>query len=196
MFVELHARSAFSFLQGASLPEELAAVCAELGMPAMAVTDLDGVYAAPRFHMAAKKLGLKAHIGAEVTLGVTRLPLPVVVGREPETGNGKPETARLPLLAATRTGYQNLCRLITRMKLRPVDMPGVRDPEHAATTTALDELGEFSKGLVCLTGGEDGPLAGALHRGGPSEGRRTVERWWTSLAARTFMSNCSGITTR
>ena len=67
MYIELHARSAFSFLEGASLPEELAAVCAQLGMPAMALLDTDGVYGAPRFHLAAKKAKIKAHIGAEVT---------------------------------------------------------------------------------------------------------------------------------
>lgn len=67
MYVELHARSAFSFLEGASIPEELATVCAQLKMPAMALLDADGVYGAPRFHLAAKKIGIKAHIGAEVT---------------------------------------------------------------------------------------------------------------------------------
>jgi len=67
MYTELHARSAFSFLEGASLPEELAAVCAELGMPAMAVLDRDGVYGAPRFYLAARKIPIRAHIGAEVT---------------------------------------------------------------------------------------------------------------------------------
>ena len=66
MYIELHARSAFSFLEGASLPEELIGVGAQLGMPAMALLDSDGVYGAPRFHLAAKKIGLKAHIGAEV----------------------------------------------------------------------------------------------------------------------------------
>ncbi len=67
MYVELHSRSAFSFLEGASIPEELIAVCANLGMPAMALLDRDGVYGSPRFHLAAKKAGIKAHIGAEVT---------------------------------------------------------------------------------------------------------------------------------
>ena len=67
MYVELHARSAFSFLEGASLPEDLIATCANLNMPAMALMDRNGVYGAPRFHMAAKKAGVKAHIGAEVS---------------------------------------------------------------------------------------------------------------------------------
>src|ERR1700688_5298038 len=67
MYIELHSRSAFSFLEGSSLPESLIARCAELKMPAMALLDRDGVYGAARFHMAAKKTGIKAHIGAEVT---------------------------------------------------------------------------------------------------------------------------------
>src|ERR1700730_10022569 len=67
MYIELHARSAFSFLEGASLPEELAGMCAEYGMPAMALLDRDGVYGLPRFHLAAGKKSIRAHIGAEVT---------------------------------------------------------------------------------------------------------------------------------
>lgn len=67
MYVELHAASAFSFLEGASLPEEMAEVCAAHGMPAMALLDRDGVYGEPRFHLAMKKAGMKAHIGAEIT---------------------------------------------------------------------------------------------------------------------------------
>ena len=65
-YVELHTRSAFSFLQGASTPEELIATCAELAMPAMALLDNDGLYGAARFHLAAQKVRLKAHIGAEI----------------------------------------------------------------------------------------------------------------------------------
>jgi hypothetical protein len=67
MYTELHSRSAFSFLEGASVPEKLVEVCAHLGMPAMALLDRDGVYGSPRLHLAATKAGIKAHIGAEVT---------------------------------------------------------------------------------------------------------------------------------
>src|SRR5213594_2459391 len=67
-YIELHARSAFSFLRGAATPEELIAVCSELKMPAMALLDNDGVYGAARFHLAAQKLKIKAHIGAEITV--------------------------------------------------------------------------------------------------------------------------------
>ena len=67
-YVELHARSAFSFLEGGSVPEELIAAGMELNMPAMALLDRDGVYGSPRFHMAGKKNGIKAHIGAEISV--------------------------------------------------------------------------------------------------------------------------------
>ena len=156
MYVELHARSAFSFLEGASLPEELVAVCAQLKLPAMALLDTDGVYGAPRFHLAAGKAKIKAHIGAEVTcapfahvilsgasasrseaLAESKDPYP----RQSARGIGIPRFARndklfrLPLLVSTRTGYQNLCRLITKMKLRAKKGQGVVCPEE------LEELG-------------------------------------------------------
>jgi error-prone DNA polymerase len=124
-YVELHARSAFSFLEGACVPEELAGACASLDMPAMALLDRNGVYGAPRFHMAAKKAGVRAHTGSEITCT-----------------NGR----TYPLLAASREGYRNLCRLITRMKLR------APKGEGAAT---LEELAEFSRGLICLTAHPD-----------------------------------------
>ena len=71
-YIELHSRSAFSFLEGSSLPESLIARCAELKMPAMALLDRDGVYGAPRFHMAAKRAGIKAHIGADFRCNFAR----------------------------------------------------------------------------------------------------------------------------
>ena len=153
MYVELHSRSAFSFLEGASLPEALIAVCADYGMPAMALLDRNGVYGAPRFHLAAQKLKVRAHIGAEVTVDDTLF--------------GEAGPARYPLLAESRQGYQNLCRLITHTKLR------AKKEESAAR---IEELEEHASGLVCLTGGEDGPLAEALMRGGYDEGVRVVER--------------------
>ena len=75
-YIELHARSAFSFLEGASLPESLITTCAHLGMPAMALLDSDGVYGVPRFHLAAKKARLKAYIGAEVTCEILNNVIP------------------------------------------------------------------------------------------------------------------------
>src|SRR5678816_44706 len=96
-YTELHAASAFSFLDGASLPEELARTGAELGMPAMALLDRDGVYGGPQFHKAAEKAGIHPHIGVELT---------------------STDGSCYPLLAESRRGYQNICRLTTRMKMR------------------------------------------------------------------------------
>ena len=155
MYVELHSRSAFSFLEGASIPEELIAVCANLGMPAMALLDRDGVYGSPRFHLAAKKAGIKAHIGAEVTCAAF----------PPWCLRGG---FRLPLLVASRAGYQNLCRLITKMKLRVGRKIG-------ACASDLDFI-EHAGGLICLTGGEEGPLAAALTQGGPPAAFEAVKR--------------------
>jgi error-prone DNA polymerase len=154
MYVELHSRSAFSFLEGASLPEELVAVCANLAMPAMAMLDRDGLYGSPRFHLAAKKAKIKAHIGAEVTYAA----LPPSLSAE----------FRLPLLVASRTGYQNLCRLITKMKLRA----GRKEGGCAADIDFI----EYADGLICLTGGGEGPLSAALKQGGPQAACEAVRR--------------------
>ncbi len=136
-FVELHARSAFSFLEGASTPEEMVERCAELEQPAMAILDRNSLSGAVRFHMAAKKKGIKAHIGAEVSC---------------EDGR------RYPLLAENRAGYRNLCRLLTRMHLSGAKGEGV---------CTHGDLEEFAGGLICLAGAEGGPLdfkPGSLER--------------------------------
>jgi error-prone DNA polymerase len=167
-YVELHAASAFSFLEGASIPEELVDVCVGLGMPAMALLDANCVYGSPRFHLAAKKSGVRAHIGAE--LNVSRFAFRVSRREQLETRNSKLETPRLPLLCASRAGYQNLCRLITRMKMRgPKDAP----PELIAAKE--NDLRQYASGLVCLTGGDEGPLTLALTRGGMEAAQRTTE---------------------
>ena len=71
MYIELHASSAFSFLDGASLPETLIERAAELGYPALALLDRDGLYGAPQFYRAAKKAGIKAIVGAELTMSAS-----------------------------------------------------------------------------------------------------------------------------
>jgi error-prone DNA polymerase len=164
-YVELHATSAFSFLEGASEPEILIKRAVELDMPAMALTDRNGVYGAARFHTSAKRNHIRAHIGAEVSvscLGSRLMPqswLPHQHLLEP---------ARLPLLCESRKGYQNLCQLITQFKMREKTKG-----EGAAT---IDEVRQYASGLVCLTGGSEGPLAAALVNGGEEAGRKAVER--------------------
>jgi error-prone DNA polymerase len=165
MYVELHARSAFSFLEGASLPEILMARCAELQMPAMALLDRNGLYGAPRFHITAGKLGLRAHIGAEIAVrGVgARMPPPRWIPHHVPA-----EPVRFSLLAESVTGYRNLCRLITRYKLR--------EDEKAEGAATLADIEEHAEGLICLTGGDEGPMASTLSRGGYDEGLSEVER--------------------
>ena len=146
MYIELHARSAFSFLEGSSIPEEMVEACAERGMGAMATLDRDGVFGAPRFYHAAVKKGIRAHIGAEITT---------------------PEGWRFPVLVESRAGYQNLCRAITLMKLRDKKGEG---------SLASGELAAYANGLVCLTGGDEGPLAHALANGGVERATQAVEQ--------------------
>jgi len=161
-YIELHARSAFSFLEGSSVPEELIAAGLALEMPAMALLDRDGVYGAPRFHLSAKKNGIKAHIGAEIS-----------VQKPNDQG-----ICSVPVLVRNRTGYQNLCRLITLMKLR---VPKHAKPGECVVTA--DELAAHAKGLICLTGSFDGPIATALSPGDPdneTKAQHTVE-WLLEL---------------
>jgi error-prone DNA polymerase len=122
MYVELQAASAFSFLRGSSLPETLVERAAELGYPALALLDRDSVCGAPRFFKAARRVGLRPILGAELSL----------------VGGGV-----LPLLVETRAGYQNLCRLITDMKA------GVPKGEGRI---ALTDLEGRTEGLVALPG--------------------------------------------
>ena len=164
-YIELHAASAFSFLEAASQPEALIRAAAEASMPAIALLDRNGFYGAARFHSSAKENGVRAHIGAEIAvtdLG-DRLQPPEWLPHQ-----HKPEPARLPLLCTSRTGYQNLCQLITRFKMREL---------HKSEGAALvNDLAEFSDGLICLTGCEEGPLASALHEGGEAAARQCVEQ--------------------
>src|SRR5207249_1943581 len=146
MFIELHAQSAFSFLEGAEHPEAFAAEAARLGMPAVALVDRDGVYGAARLTRAATNAGVKPIVGSEITLA---------------------DGSRLPLLVEDREGYQHLCRLITRMKLGA--------PKGAATI-ALDDLEPYATGLVCLTGGAHGPLARRLAAGDDDGARSVLDQ--------------------
>ncbi len=147
-YVELHARSSFSFLEGASNPESLIARAFALKMTAMAILDRDGVSGAVRFHMEACKKKIRALIGAEVT---------------------SREGFRYPLLVETREGYQNLCRLLSKIKLRESN-----GNQHKASA-APEDVGEFAAGLICLTGGDEGPLAFGL-RSGMAGARQQVQR--------------------
>ena len=134
-YVELHARSAFSFLRGSSSPEHLAFTAADQQLPALALCDRDGVFGAPRFYAAARECGIRPIVGSELTI---------------EDGSV------LPVLVQSRNGYQNLCRLLSRARLR--------SPKNESSI-GWSELSEFKEGLICLTGDEEGPLHQALRAG-------------------------------
>jgi len=152
MYIELHAASAFSFLQGASLPEALVERAAALGYPALALLDADGVYGAPRFHKAAQQVGLKAIIGAELT--IENSPLPTSNSRISQSRTPiRNHQWRLPVLVASPEGYRNLCRLVTRMKMRAAKGEGA---------LSIEELDGFTTGLVALAGR---PMLDAQHYG-------------------------------
>src|SRR5436190_972289 len=156
MYIELHAASAFSFLQGASLPETLIERAAALGYPALALLDADGVYGAPRFHKAAQRAGLRAIIGAELTIATpstatthrgTEAPRTFSTKKSQSLGvsvcRGVEGSWRLPVLVESAEGYKNLCRLVTRMKMRAAKGEGA---------LALEELDGCAAGLVAIGG--------------------------------------------
>jgi error-prone DNA polymerase len=128
-YVELHAHSAYSFLDGASLPEELAARAAELGYDAFALTDHDGVYGSLEFAHAAKQFGVRPITGAEVTL---------------------PGGTHVTLLCETQRGYANLCRILTDAHAR-TRVPG-KERDLLPAATSIDVLEQYAEGLVALSG--------------------------------------------
>jgi len=159
-YVELHAHSAFSFLDGASTPLELAAAAAERGYPAFALTDHDGVWGSMEFAHACKGLGVRSISGAEVTVRL----------EGPAGGGGR--DAHLTLLVEDRTGYRNLCRLLTQAHSHTRDNTG-RSAEQPYVT--FEQLEQHSKGLMCLSGcAGEGAVAGAWEHGEPAVARAVV----------------------
>jgi error-prone DNA polymerase len=164
-YAELRTASSFSFLRGASLPEDLIERAAELELPAVALLDRNGVYGAPRFYQAAKQAGIRALVGAEV----------VVEGSQPTTHDPQPEQRRdaraagttLPLLVESRTGYRNLCKLLTS---------GALGHPKGEARVDLAQLAEHAEGLHCLVGGGDDPVSHALAHGGLDAARAALER--------------------
>ena len=112
-YIELHACSAFSFLRGGSSPEHLAKTAAKLKMPALALLDRNGVYGAQRFSVACREAEVRPIIGCELTMQ---------------------DGCVLPVLVEDRTGYQNLCELLTETHLRS---------EKGNCVIRYDELPDF-----------------------------------------------------
>jgi error-prone DNA polymerase len=130
-YVELRCRSAFSFLAGASLPEDLVGRAAALGHDTIALADRNGLYGAPRFFQAARRAGVRAIVGADVVVR---------------------DAGTLHLLVESALGYRNLCRLLTA---------GAFGRKKGDARVEWEQLEEHAAGLVCLAGGDEGPLADA-----------------------------------
>lgn len=144
-FVELHARSAFSFLRASSTPEALLDHAAALGMEQIAITDRDGVYGSARAHHRAGEHGMRGIVGAELTLE---------------------DESVLPVLVRTREGYQNLCRMLTQARLRAA---------KSACRITWAELEQHAPGLIALSGDEEGPLVRAIASNDRQAALSTVE---------------------
>jgi error-prone DNA polymerase len=170
-YAELRAASAFSFLDGASLPEDLVERAAQLGIPAVALVDRNGVYGAPRFYKAARAAGVKALVGAEIAIENCELRIENRE-RQRRTPIRNSQLAihnspRLTLLVENRAGYKNLCRLITA---------GAQGKPKGETAVTWEEVAAHAEGLHCLTGGDEGLLARALSSGGLDAAREELER--------------------
>ncbi len=207
-FVHLHVHSNFSFLDGGSRIGELVDRAAELGQPALALTDHDGLYGAIRFAKACMRRGVQPIFGAEVcveSLGgespagsdggrngaaaattsasggaAPRPDRPVAPGANgglmgsasPPPGPGPPLSStkhpyHLVLLAETREGYANLCRLVSAAHL------AVPERDHPPTLTAA-QLREHTEGIICLTGCRPGEVGRLVDAGREAEARRVL----------------------
>ena len=166
-YAELHACSAFSFLDGASAPEDLVQRAAELGMPAVALADRSGVYGAPRFHKAAREAGIRALVGAEVVLADRESQKTPSKSTRREAAARALEGQRLTLLVRSREGYRNLCKLLTAAARG-------RPKGDARVDETL--LQQYQKGLHCLTGGSEGLMAHCLANEGLDSGRKLLDR--------------------
>ena len=153
---ELHAHSGFSFLDGASDPEELVVEATRLGLSGLALSDHDGLYGVVRFAEAARALGLASVFGAEVTLG----------GTGEREGVSDPSGEHLVLLARSPAGYARLSRTLALAHLAR--------GEKGAPRFTLDDVTAAAHEWLVLTGCRKGPLARALMAEGPSAARRRL----------------------
>jgi error-prone DNA polymerase len=194
-YIELHAHSAFSFLDGASTPFELAGAAAAHGYPAFALTDHDGVWGSMEFAEACSGLGIRPITGAELTVRAG----PRVLSRNgahqscgavaprTDTSHSAPPPGsyvHITLLVEDATGYRNLCRLLTRAHAHTRDSTSRTASRPWAT---LEQVEEHAEGLVCLSGcARDGAVAGAFQRGETEQGEQLARRLLAAFGRERF----------
>jgi error-prone DNA polymerase len=157
-YAELHCHSNFSFLDGASHPEELVEEAARLGLDAIAITDHDGMYGVVRFAEAARELGVKTVFGAELTLGLTAA----------QNGIPDPEGEHLLVLARDPEGYRRLSRVISDAQLA--------GKEKGRPVYDLDAVAAAGGRWVVLTGCRKAAVRRALEREGPAAAATQLRR--------------------
>lgn len=168
--IHLHVHSNFSFLDGASPPDRLLQRAAELGMPALALTDHHGLYGAVRFIQAARAYGIKPIIGAEIAI------------ERSDVAAESSGIAHLVLLAKDRQGYANLCRLITRAQL---DHPGTPPKAWVPPHISRADLTQHHEGLIVLSGCRKGEIASLL-REGKRDAAIAIAREYAEMFGRNF----------
>jgi error-prone DNA polymerase len=176
-YIELHAHSAFSFLDGASTPAELAVTADGHGYPALALTDHDGIWGSREFAEVCKDLPLRAITGAELTVALPD-------ASPATTPSPPPDLAHLTLLVEDERGYHNLCRLLTAAHAHTRDRT---DRSATQPWAALEQVERHAEGLVCLSGcARDGVLAGAFERGKTERGERLGRRLLAAFGRERF----------
>jgi error-prone DNA polymerase len=162
-YVPLWCKSNFSFLEGASHPDELVDEVYRLGLPALALTDRDGIYGVVRAHVKAREVGMKIIIGSEVTVA---------------------DGSTIVLLAQDRNGYANLCRLVSKGRLRS---------EKGASAVSWDEVCAYAPGLIALWGGEISsvtPAKAGVQEGSSGSMGRTLDSLNSQTKCNTFWIRC------
>lgn len=159
MYTELHLHTAYSFLDGASLPEDYIAAASRLGYTSLAITDHDGLHGAMEFAKAADAAGIHPIIGSEVTLA---------------------DDSHLTLIAENRTGYANLCRLLTAIHHDRPPLPVLLDDDSedlSGDDLILSHLPDYAEGLILLTGCRKGQLARLVDAGELAAARQVLQQY-------------------
>ena len=171
MHAELHSHSAYSFLDGASEPAELAAAAADLGLETLALTDHDNVCGAMEFAHACQGVGVRPIHGVELTV---------------EGPSGEPASGmHVTLLVESATGWGSLCRLVTEAHRGTREGNGMREP--LPPSVSLEELERHADGLVCLSGcAREGAVAGSWERGDPAGAAAIARRLLAAFGPERF----------
>ncbi len=156
-FIHLRVHTEYSLLEGAVRLKKLPGLCADAGMPAVAVTDTNNMFAALEFSVAASGAGIQPILGCQIA----------VAWHEVAPGERVRDPAPLVLLAQNEAGYQNLLKLNTCLYV---------DKNGQAPQVTLAELGARSDGLICLSGGPGGPVGQLLQLGQRTAAEALMQR--------------------